>query len=77
MKIMIFKLVSILAENHIQKRIQTQRAIKSSLATSEQAGENYGDVDVDCEPITAEFCVILLCTAIFLSLNSCDFKIIR
>jgi len=38
-KTLIFKLVSILAENHIQKRSQTPRAIKSSLATSEQAGK--------------------------------------
>jgi len=39
-KILIFNMVSILAENHIQKCIQMPQAIKSSLATSEQAWEN-------------------------------------
>jgi len=47
LKIFIFKLVSAFAGIPIQKCIQMPRAVKSSLATSKQAGKNYGDVDMD------------------------------
>jgi len=67
--------VSILAENHIQKRIQTPQAIKSSLATSEQAGKNLGDDDVYLH--NSRVLLYLLFTVIFWSLQFGDFKIIR